>query len=73
MPPGTRDILADQTQWAIAYSSMISTTFLFALDNTIVHLPSLPSPQVQALTTKHQVADIQPAILHEFGQIALLP
>jgi hypothetical protein len=39
MTPRTRDTLADQIQWAIAYTSMISTTFLFALDNTIVRVP----------------------------------
>ncbi|EEP76519.1 predicted protein [Uncinocarpus reesii 1704] len=41
-------------KWAIAYISMLSTTFLFALDNTVV-------------------ADIQPAILEDFGEIELLP
>ena len=41
-------------QWAIAYAAMLSTTFLFALDNTIV-------------------ADIQPAVLEDFGNVELLP
>lgn len=41
-------------KWAIAYTAMLSTTFLFSLDNTIV-------------------ADIQPAILEEFGHVELLP
>ncbi|EFW22347.1 conserved hypothetical protein [Coccidioides posadasii str. Silveira] len=41
-------------KWAIAYTAMLSTTFLFALDNTIV-------------------ADIQPSIIDDFGEIELLP
>ncbi|KAK7228106.1 hypothetical protein V2G26_000276 [Clonostachys chloroleuca] len=41
-------------RWAIAYAAMLSTTFLFALDNTIV-------------------ADIQPAIIDDFGSVELLP
>ncbi|KAJ3546442.1 hypothetical protein NM208_g1997 [Fusarium decemcellulare] len=41
-------------KWALSYMAMLSTTFLFALDNTIV-------------------ADIQPAILNDLGQIELLP
>ncbi|CAH0051260.1 unnamed protein product, partial [Clonostachys solani] len=41
-------------RWAIAYAAMLSTTFLFALDNTIV-------------------ADIQPAIINDFGSVELLP
>ncbi|KAK1765886.1 major facilitator superfamily domain-containing protein [Phialemonium atrogriseum] len=41
-------------KWAVAYMAMLSTTFLFALDNTIV-------------------ADIQPAIVHDYGNVELLP
>ncbi|CAG9953673.1 unnamed protein product, partial [Clonostachys rosea f. rosea IK726] len=41
-------------RWAVAYAAMLSTTFLFALDNTIV-------------------ADIQPAIIDDFGSVELLP
>ncbi|GKU08988.1 unnamed protein product [Fusarium langsethiae] len=41
-------------KWALSYTAMLSTTFLFALDNTIV-------------------ADIQPAIVRDLGQIHLLP
>ncbi|CAH0023308.1 unnamed protein product [Clonostachys rhizophaga] len=41
-------------RWAVAYAAMLSTTFLFALDNTIV-------------------ADIQPAIISDFGSVELLP
>ncbi|RBR23755.1 uncharacterized protein FIESC28_03460 [Fusarium coffeatum] len=41
-------------KWALSYTAMLSTTFLFALDNTIV-------------------ADIQPAIIQDLGQIELLP
>ncbi|CCF33228.1 major facilitator superfamily transporter [Colletotrichum higginsianum] len=40
-------------KWAVAYSAMLSTTFLFALDNTIV-------------------ANIQPAIINDFGHLELL-
>ncbi|USP74006.1 Efflux pump DEP3 [Curvularia clavata] len=40
-------------KWATAYSAMLSTTLLFALDNTIV-------------------ANIQPAIIHDFGHLELL-
>ncbi|KAI4955792.1 Efflux pump dep3 [Alternaria rosae] len=40
-------------KWATAYSAMISTTLLFALDNTIV-------------------ANIQPAIIADFGHLELL-
>lgn len=42
------------SQWTIAYTSILSSTFLFALDNTVV-------------------ANIQPAIINEFGQIQDLP
>ncbi|KXH27269.1 major facilitator superfamily transporter [Colletotrichum simmondsii] len=40
-------------KWAIAYAAMLSTTLLFALDNTIV-------------------ANIQPAIINDFGHLELL-
>jgi MFS family permease len=40
-------------KWATAYSAMLSTTLLFALDNTIV-------------------ANIQPAIINDFGHLELL-
>ncbi|KAF1841192.1 MFS general substrate transporter [Cucurbitaria berberidis CBS 394.84] len=40
-------------KWAISYSAMLSTTLLFALDNTIV-------------------ANIQPAIINDFGHLELL-
>ncbi|KAH6873340.1 major facilitator superfamily-domain-containing protein [Alternaria rosae] len=40
-------------KWATAYSAMLSTTLLFALDNTIV-------------------ANIQPAIIADFGHLELL-
>ncbi|CAN9210313.1 unnamed protein product [Alternaria alternata] len=40
-------------KWATAYVSMLSTTLLFALDNTIV-------------------ANIQPAIINDFGHLELL-
>ncbi|KAK1597697.1 major facilitator superfamily transporter [Colletotrichum navitas] len=40
-------------KWAVAYSAMLSTTFLFSLDNTIV-------------------ANIQPAIINDFGRLELL-
>ncbi|WYZ36517.1 hypothetical protein EsH8_II_000023 [Colletotrichum jinshuiense] len=40
-------------KWVITYSAMLSTTFLFALDNTIV-------------------ANIQPAIINDFGHLELL-
>ncbi|KAH8692506.1 major facilitator superfamily transporter [Phaeosphaeriaceae sp. PMI808] len=40
-------------KWVIAYSAMLSTTLLFALDNTIV-------------------ANIQPAIINDFGHLELL-
>ncbi|GKT41336.1 efflux pump DEP3 [Colletotrichum spaethianum] len=40
-------------KWAIAYAAMLSTTLLFALDNTIV-------------------ANIQPAIVNDFGHLELL-
>ncbi|WQF87797.1 Putative major facilitator superfamily, MFS transporter superfamily [Colletotrichum destructivum] len=40
-------------KWAVAYSAMLSTTLLFALDNTIV-------------------ANIQPAIINDFGHLELL-
>ncbi|KAI1132338.1 major facilitator superfamily-domain-containing protein [Nemania abortiva] len=41
-------------KWVVSYSAMLSTTFLFSLDNTIV-------------------ANIQPSIIRDFGQIDLLP
>ncbi|KAI4233072.1 MAG: hypothetical protein L6R40_007195 [Gallowayella cf. fulva] len=41
-------------KWTIAYTSILSSTFLFALDNTVV-------------------ANIQPAIINQFGQIEDLP
>ncbi|OHE97147.1 major facilitator superfamily transporter [Colletotrichum orchidophilum] len=40
-------------KWAVAYAAMLSTTLLFALDNTIV-------------------ANIQPAIINDFGHLELL-
>ena len=40
-------------KWALAVSSVLISTFLFALDNTIV-------------------ADIQPAIVNDFGEVSKL-
>ncbi|VUC26381.1 unnamed protein product [Clonostachys rosea] len=53
-PPSSPPRTIHGWRWAIAYAAMLSTTFLFALDNTIV-------------------ADIQPAIINNFGSVELLP
>ncbi|KAJ4245525.1 Efflux pump dep3 [Fusarium torreyae] len=63
-------------KWALSYTAMLSTTFLFALDNTIVGAMPLNLILTQDwywLPTLVQVADIQPAILGDLGAIELLP
>ncbi|RYC62530.1 hypothetical protein CHU98_g3697 [Xylaria longipes] len=59
--PAALDIRSEQSprslhgwKWVVSYSAMLSTTFLFPLDNTIV-------------------ANIQPAIIEDFGRVDLLP
>lgn len=52
---------------------MLSTTFLFALDNTIVRTFFVKLKTRAIDMSNLQVADIQPAIIHDLGQIELLP
>ena len=66
--------VTDLAQWALSYTAMLSTTFLFALDNTIVSgTATIYSIFHLADILNLQVADIQPAIIHNLTQIELLP
>ena len=70
-------------KWATAYAAMLSTTFLFALDNTIVSLSdaflrlsrsSIPSSLHPCTNSKwKQTANIQPSIINSLGDVTLLP
>lgn len=55
-------------QWALAYSSLMSTVLLFALDNTIVGTyPRSHLDLHRILTGLRKVATIQPTIVETFG------